>query len=306
MLAIKEVMQSNTPIPGAPPVQFKLSKEAVQNNTELLRSCNLDLHTLLSRYQDTTLGFGSEFHPIEQMEIVLGWHPNFGFFSNILVNGMDYHFTSELSKEERKAELAAIMTQGIDQSVQEDSEEVPKLLAKDIHHGFLLPVSSVVVPEIAKAMVQSAGVVKQFLLREDGSRTLKQRLTQDLSFPLTSPNASVNNRIDIEAYTEMVYGWCLICIIHFIVALQLAYPNLPILIVKYDYSDAYRRVAHSASAAAQSIIVFAGVAYIALRLIFGGSPYPPPWCACSEMVTDISNEIPLCKDWDHSELRSPA
>jgi hypothetical protein len=110
----------------------------------------------------------------------------------------------------------------------------------------------------------------------------------------------------MDAYTEMIYGWCLTRIIHFIVALRLAYPLLPIFIVKYDYSDAYRRIAHAPSAAAQSIIIFAGVAYIALRLTFGGSPNPPTWCAFSEMVTDLSNEIPLCTEWDHTKLRSPA
>ncbi len=162
-----------------------------------------------------------------------------------------------------------------------------------------------IVPNIEHAMVQPAGVVKQFSLREDGARFLKRRLTQDLSFPLTFQMASVNNRIDMDAYVEMIYGWCLTRIIHFIVALRLEFPLLLIFIVKYDYSDAYRRIAHSPSAAAQSIIVFAGVAYIALRLTFGGSPNPPTWCAFSEMVTDLSNEIPLCEEWDHRNFRSP-
>jgi hypothetical protein len=97
MKAIKEVIQSKkneTPIPGAPPVHFELSEEAIQKNTELLQSCNLDIHTLLSRFQDTTLGFGSKFCPIEQMEKVLGKYPNFESFSDVLINGMDYHFTS--------------------------------------------------------------------------------------------------------------------------------------------------------------------------------------------------------------------
>jgi hypothetical protein len=116
------------------------------------------------------------------MEKVLGNHPNFGFFSIVLLNGMDYHFTSELYKEERKVELAAIMTRGTHQSIQEDSKEVAKLLAKDVKHRFLLPVSLNIVPEIAKAMVQPAGVVKQFLLQEDSSRTLKQQLTQASHF----------------------------------------------------------------------------------------------------------------------------
>jgi hypothetical protein len=198
------------------------------------------------------------------------------------------------------------MERGNHQSVQHDSDAVAKLLAKDVLQGFSLPVSPSLVPNLAHAMVQPAGVVKQFSLQEDGSRILKRRLTQDLSFPLTFPTASVNERIDMDAYVEMIYGWCLSRVIHFIVALRLAYPFLRIFIMKYDYSDAYRRVAHSPSAAAQSIIIFAGVAYIALRLTFGGSPNPPTWCSFSEMVTDLSNEIPLCAEWDHNSLRSPA
>jgi hypothetical protein len=306
MGAIEEVMVAEVQIPNAPPVRFDLSKEAIQHNTGLLADCNLDLHKLLSQHQDTTLGFGSEFRPVDQMKKILGQHPNFDFFSEVLTNGMTYRFKDELSEDQRKAEMEAMIQRGNHQSVKEDSVEVAKLLAKDVLHGFSLPVHPDIVPNIAKAMVQPTGVVKQFLLQEDGSRILKQHLTQDLSFPLTFRDASVNSRIDMDAYTEMIYGWCLTRIIHFIVALRLAYPLLPIFIVKYDYSDAYRRIAHAPSAAAQSIIIFAGVAYIALRLTFGGSPNPPTWCAFSEMVTDLSNEIPLCTEWDHTTLRSPA
>jgi hypothetical protein len=110
----------------------------------------------------------------------------------------------------------------------------------------------------------------------------------------------------MEAYPEMIYGWCLSRIFHFIVAHRLRHPTKKIFIAKYDYSDAYRRIAHSASAATQLIIVLTGIAYIALQLTFGGSPNPPTWCAFSDMVTNLSNEIPLCDDWDPSTLRSPS
>jgi hypothetical protein len=255
----------------------------------------------LAQHQDTTLNFGSEFRPIGDLEKILGLHPNFGFFSGVLAEGMDCRFTKELPEEQQKEEVEAMMTRGNHQSVQEDSEEVAKLLAKDVLYGFSLPV----LLDLAQAMVQPAGVVKQFSLQEDGSRKLKRRRTQDLSFPLTSPAASVNKRIDMEACVEMICRWCLSRVTHFIVALRLAYPLLRIFIMKYDYSDTCQRVVHSPSAAAQSIIIFAGVAYIALRLTFGGSPNPPTWCSFSEMVTDLSNEIPLCPEWDHEKLRSP-
>jgi hypothetical protein len=74
----------------------------------------------------------------------------------------------------------------------------------------------------------------------------------------------------------------------------------------YDYSDAYRRIAHSAEAATQTIAINGETAFLSLRLTFGGSPNPPTWCMFSELVTDLSNEIGQCDDWDPDEIRSPA
>ena len=107
-------------------------------------------------------------------------------------------------------------------------------------------------------------------------------------------------------YPEMVYGWCLPRILHFAMSLRWHAPDRRILIAKYDYSDAYRRIAHSASAAPQTIAVHDGIGYLALRLTFGGSPNPPTWCMVSEMVTDLANEICQCEAWDPEMLRSPS
>ena len=79
-----------------------------------------------------------------------------------------------------------------------------------------------------------------------------------------------------------------------------------ILISKYDFSDAYRWIAHSGEAAAQTIAVHDGIAYLSLRLTFGGSPNPPTWCMFSEIVTGLANAIAQCKDWKAKDLRSPA
>ena len=64
-------------------------------------------------------------------------------------------------------------------------------------------------------------------------------------------------------------------------------------------------IAHSASAAPQTIAIHDGLAYIALRLTFGGAPNPPTWCMVSELVTDLANEIGHCEDWDPTTLHNP-
>jgi hypothetical protein len=171
MEAVEEIANTEAPAPKAPPVSFDLSKEAVLHNTELLSDSNLSMESLLMKHQDTTLGFGSEFRPLDQLELVLGQHPNFPFFADVLANGMSHHFTEELSDEQRRAEVDAMILRGDHKSVQQESEAVRKLLEKDVLQGFSsLPVSPDIVPDIANAMVQPAGVVKQFSLTEDGSR----------------------------------------------------------------------------------------------------------------------------------------
>jgi hypothetical protein len=78
-----------------------------------------------------------------------------------------------------------------------------------------------------------------------------------------------------------------------------------IFIAKHNYSDAYQRMAHSATAAAQSIAALLAVAYIAIRLTFGGTPNPLSWCLFSKMVTYLANEIACCSQYDPKILRSP-
>jgi hypothetical protein len=80
MEAIKRVAEAKAPIPKAPPVNFNLSEEAVRFNTKLLKDNGLSLQDLLQKHQETMLGFGLEFRPLDQLKEILGQHPNFTFY----------------------------------------------------------------------------------------------------------------------------------------------------------------------------------------------------------------------------------
>jgi len=152
-----------------------------------------------------------------------------------------------------------------------------------------MPIRVEALSKLRGAMVQPCGLATQYGLMPDGSRKLKKRLTHDLSYSLTVPEILVNARIDI---------------IHFVVALRVAHPKQKILIAKFDYSDAYRRVSHAASSVVQSVIAWGGVAYVALRLAFGGSPNPACFCAFLEMLTDLSNDLSQ-SSYDPEKFTSP-
>ena len=93
--------------------------------------------------------------------------------------------------------------------------------------------------------------------------------------------------------------------IHLICALSLQYLGMAILIAKFDFSDAYRRMSHKAKTALETILIVGQIAFIMIRLSFGRSVNPPSWCCFSKMLTNLSNEIPLMKDWDPDLLQSP-
>ena len=221
---------------------------------------------------------------------------------------MQYVFERELTPDERSDEVDAMLASGNHKSAHTERVRVGELLAKDVTHGFTIPLPLSVVRLIPGAMVQPLGLVQQWTVNLDGERKAKFRFTQDLSFSTDrgSRPTSINARVDMSANVEMVYGWCLPRIVHFIVSLRSQNPTLLILISKYDYSDAYRRIAHSATAAAQTIAINETTAFLSLRLTFGGSPNPPTWCMFSGLVTDLANKIGQCDEWDPSVCRSPA
>jgi len=301
---VKSVAATDCPTPDAPTFQFGTDPTSLKLNSQLLEDAEFDLDRLLMTQQTTTVGHGSEFRPLDQLVTIIGNHPSFQYLCQTFTSGMDYIFTRELSETERTTELLAQLERGNHKSATDDEPSVAKLIAKDVRHGFSLPLPADIVPRIKGALVQPCGLATQFGLSADGSRILKKRLTHDLSFSLTTDDASVNSRIDMSQYPEMVYGWCLLRIIHFIVCLRSTYPGEPIMISKFDYSDAYRRISHHAKAAAQSIVVLAGVAYLMLRLAFGGSPNPPCFCGFSETLTDVANEL-SCSDYDPAQFSSP-
>ena len=268
----------------------------------------MNLGALIAAHQDSTLGYGSEFRSVTELTPLLGRHPNFVMLAEYLTSGMPYLFSREIDSDTKLDELETLIRRGNHKSAQDETERVVLLLGKDVRYGFSVPLPTRLVSAISGAAVQPLGIAKQWTVMPDGSRTAKFRLTQDLSFSSSKgglPRA-INARVDMGMYPEMTYGWCLPRILHYIISLRTHHPGTIILISKYDYSDAYRRMAHSADAAKQTIAVVGLVAYLALRLTYGGSPNPPAWCMFSEMVTDLANELTRCLRWDPEVTFSPA
>ena len=303
--AIKDVLDSPGVVPEPPPFRFDMSPESVNYNTKLIKDSNYNIEQIITDSSSTTIAHGSEFRPLSQLATIYAEHPMFPFFVTLMRGGMKYHVTEELPEIERMAELDLNMRRGNHKSAASEPEILIEKVRSDVKYGFAIPIRPSELPRIPHAMVQPVGIASQFCLTESGERKIKNRLTHDMSYSITKKNASINKRSDMEQYPDMVYGFCLIRTIHFVVALRQDFPNERILISKFDFSDAYRRISLSGLAVVQTILIVQSIAFLCLRLSFGGSVNPPTWCSFSEMVTDLSNEIPLMTDWDPKETKSP-
>jgi hypothetical protein len=152
----------------------------------------------------STISHGSEFGDEETLQAILGNHPYFNDFKPFLSQGVDFVFTEEITKEDRVKELEANLERGNHKSAQGQEETLSKLLAKDVKTRFDVPLCRGAVQSIPGAMVQPCGITSQFTLEPDGTCVVKKRLTHDMSFGMTHDKISVNDRINMMAYEEMV------------------------------------------------------------------------------------------------------
>ena len=285
------VARTPCPVPSKPHVRLGIDMDSLIHNTSYLATCDWDMGEVLERHKGTTGYHGSEFRPIQQLSRIVGRHPNFKFLRKMLEEGFDYILSRELSEEERTLELEAQLKRGNHQSATGNSEEIQGLLGEDVRHGFVLPFLSNAVRSVRGVQVQPGGMVCQLSLKADGSRRPKNRFTHDLSFSITAEDASINSRIIIGAYPDMVYGWCLFRILHRLAAMRSRNPGVKIFLSKFDFSDAYKRISQSPRASASTVIKFGEIAYLCWRMVFGGSPNPAGFSCFSETLTDLANEI---------------
>jgi hypothetical protein len=163
--------------PDDPPVKFATDEASLAHNAKLLNRFDFDLAELLDHFADTTLGYGSEFRPTEQLDRIFQGHPNFSFF-RITLN----FFKEDISEEQRVRELEANLERGNHKSATSRPEVTESQLHKDVQHGFSLPFSRNLVKRLRGALVQPCSLASQFSLTADGSRVEKERLTHDLSY----------------------------------------------------------------------------------------------------------------------------
>jgi hypothetical protein len=218
-----------------------------------------------------------------------------------------------LDDKERLKDVQEALRYGNHKSTQQNPAIVREMLNDEVNRGWQLVLPFDSIEQIPEAIVSPLGLVCQNTINELGETIQKWRITHDQSFKFQS-GTSVNSRVQQEKLTDCMFGSALRRFIHSIIHYRRKHPSTPLLMAKYDLKSAYRRAHLSGVYALQSVATSQGLhgdgndgdalAYVSLRLTFGGSPNPSEFSTISEMITDLSNIVLQHRDWNPATLHS--
>ena len=155
-----------------------------------------------------------------------------------ITNGCDYP-TEDPDEDIRIAELNKNLKYGNHKSADKHEDHLSSAMKKEIQRGWglILPVDTA--KQIPGLELSPMGVIERLGIAETGEYVPKKRITHDLSWPGQITGESVNSRMDKQQFEPIMFGDCLLRIIHYIVHLRKRYPNKKVLIRKEDLKSAY-------------------------------------------------------------------
>lgn len=87
--------------------------------------------------------------------------------------------------------------------------------------------------------------------------------------------------------------------------LSIRHPTTKIYLCKVDLDAAYRRCHLSSTTAQESLTVYEGLLFMALRMTFGGAPCPSLWGYISDTLADVCNSLIQNSYWNREKLFDP-
>jgi hypothetical protein len=304
--AVRFVLGQKLSNPTPVPFIFEATESAAQHNWKILESHDKNLGKAISAYPRSPLSYGSEFRPTGILEGLFRRYPLWDRLLKILESGVDYPLIP-IDPDIEKLDLIEALEKGNSKGAKENPKVMEELINGDVIHAFSLVIPSDKVIEIEGAQVAPMNVANQNSIDERGEIIEKDRLTHNQSWKGSASGLSINSRVIESELQDCMFGHCFLRLCHQIVDIRRRHPHTCIFIQKIDWKSAYRRAHYNWRTAIKSITtaVTSAIAYIALRLTFGGKACPNEWSVISETTTDLANDLLRCDEWDPEEIQAP-
>jgi hypothetical protein len=184
-------------------------------------------------------------------------------------------------------------------SAQKNKIILNNLISDDVKKGFTLPIRVDTIRMLPNAALAPLGCTEQTSINKKGEKALKYRMTHDQSFPGPS-GLLVNKRVKTERLPPYMYSFVLSQIIHYIEATCKCFPFTKIYICKFAIDATYWQCHLAHDTATECLTIHDDIAFMALRLTFGGAPW-----LISDTMIDISNMLINNEHWNHNSLFDP-
>ena len=302
---IRKAFQSTCVGPSPSLFQFENNANSAKHNLNVLESVNFDIAKAVENEKGSCLSPNTEFRDIAVIGPLFDLHRDGCKLLTITTEGASYPFDDSLEYTEELArdDLIAAIHKGNNKSTIGKEEFLKSVYDKEVTRGWALPIPAEAVTIIPGIAVTPVGVAKQFSINEFGEVIRKDRMTHDCSQPSVS-GLSVNLRVDKDKLEEVQFGFCLLRILHQIHQLRVENPHTPILLSKFDFDSAYRRMYVRLYYALLCTTIIGSIAYILFRLPFGSSPAAGVFSLLSEFVVDLSQALVEDSSWDPTTLKS--
>ena len=287
-----------------PSFKFDMSQQSALHNWNILQNYN-NLGEALKSQKGSQLDYGSEFRDPTILENIFAKHPLWSRLKHQLIHGSSFPL-EDLSCDKRREDVIEALEYGNHKGVSGDLELFKNMMNNDVIHGYSLVLPRSKIIEIEGALLAPMNIADQHSINERGEIVAKKRLTHNQSYKFGS-GTSVNSRVIKDDLQDCMYGSCLFRIIHEILNMRTKHPHKRVLLQKIDWKAAYRRSHLNWETAIQTITqsVEMDLAFLSLRLTFGGAPNPNYWGEVSESTTDLANALLRLENWDPKELASP-
>ena len=110
--------------------------------------------------RNSVVGYGSEFRDVDTFQKIFGRHPNWTRMSKILEDGSEWPL-EPLNEELRRNDVDAALAFGNHKSTSLQSKLLQKLVSKDVHFSYCLPLPLNKTQKIPGALLTPMNIQKQ-------------------------------------------------------------------------------------------------------------------------------------------------
>jgi hypothetical protein len=205
---------------------------------------------------------GAKSRPVSVLFDLFDCNPLWPYMQAMLQSGAIIDFYQEPDNLQRNCENQAQIDYQNHKEARSNENLLDQSLAKEVHLGFACVIPIKDIHLIKDAMVVPLDIVEQHAINNKGLPVPILRQTHDQTITHLPDSTSGNKLLDTKNFAEKIYGFCINWIIHQILALRFTFPAQLILIQKFDFAKAYRRVLYNGQSVASCIPVLQGLAYI--------------------------------------------